>query len=191
MDNHSLLKNIRNAEWEAELKRIYVSYRHEFFLWAIRNYKCTPEDAEEIYQQTMIIFYENIVFEKLKAITTEVKTYIFSIGKNKIREYLRKKKLSELPDHSDYFIDNSLFYGSDEHEYENKLNLVEHCITQLGEPCKSILVQFYYQKKSMSDIADHLNYKNSDSMKTQKFKCIQRLKSIYQTSMATLNINRT
>jgi RNA polymerase sigma factor (sigma-70 family) len=190
MDNHSLLKNIRNADGEAEIKRIYVSYRKEFLLWAIRNYECSQDDAEEVYQQTMIIFYENILFEKVKAITTEVKTYLFSIGKNKIREYLRKKKFSELPTNADYFIDTSMFHGSDEHDYENKLNLVERCLSQLGEPCKSILVQFYYHKKSLSDIADKLNYKNTDSMKTQKFKCIQRLKNICQTSSGTLNINR-
>jgi RNA polymerase sigma factor (sigma-70 family) len=191
MDNHSMLQKIRNADGEAELKRIYTSYRQEFLLWAVRNYEFTIDEAEEVYQQTMIIFYENIIFGKVTAITTDVKTYVFGIGKNKIREIMRNKKPADLSTQTDYLVDTSLFHGNDDQEYENKLNMVEHCLDQLGEPCRTILIQFYYHKSSMNDIAEKLNYKNSDSIKTQKFKCIQRLKNIYQASSGTLNISTT
>lgn len=190
MDNYSLIERIRNADGEAEFERLYKSFRKEFIIWAINKFKCSIDEASEVYHQSMIILYEKIISEKKTEITTKMKTFVFSIGKNKMREVMRKKN-SLAAKNYDYYTDTTLFYGSDEPDYENELTGVEKSLEQLGEPCKTILVQFYYHKKSITDIAQKLTYKNAESLKTQKYKCIQRLKRIYQTSHGSLNINIT
>ena len=50
---------------------------------------------------------------------------------------------------------------------------------KLGEPCKSLLEAFYIEKRSMPEIAAHFGYTNADNAKTQKYKCLMRLKKIF------------
>jgi DNA-directed RNA polymerase specialized sigma24 family protein len=71
---------------------------------------------------------------------------------------------------------------------ENNLNLISRCFDQLGDPCHTLLDLFYYQKKSMEEITVELNYKNTDSAKNQKYKCIERLRKLVDTEKARLEI---
>ena len=70
---------------------------------------------------------------------------------------------------------------------ENNLSLVGKCFDQLGDPCHTLLDLFYYQKKSMEDITIELNYKNSDSAKNQKYKCLERLRKLVDAEKAKLD----
>ena len=115
-----MIERIKSKDSEQGLKEIYTSYRNEFLLWAVRHHSCTMDEAMDVFQQSVIIFYENIVSGKLTEITTQVKTYIFSIGKNKILELLRsKKKLA--PEFNDQIYEDSSTADSEmEEEYEEK-----------------------------------------------------------------------
>ncbi len=59
------------------------------------------------------------------------------------------------------------------------LNLMEKALLKIGEPCKGILDAYYIQKKSMPEIASNFGYTNADNAKTQKYKCLIRLKKIF------------
>ena len=187
MENHSLIERIKSRDSEKGLKEIYTNYRNEFLLWAVRHHKCTMDEAKDVFQQSVIIFYENIRSGKLTEITTQVKTYIFSIGKNKILELVRAKK-KQLPEFNDrIYGDSSYLYDEVDDEYEEKLRNIETSLIKLGDPCKSILMQYYYHKKSMLEISDKLNYKNSETVKNLKYKCLQRLKRIVSTDFGIIN----
>ncbi len=56
---------------------------------------------------------------------------------------------------------------------------MHHSLDQLGEPCKTILRDFYLYNKSMEEITDKFGYTNADNAKTQKYKCLQRLKALF------------
>lgn len=179
MEHHSLIERIKNKDSENGIKEIYSEYRNEFILWVSRNHSCTEDEAKDIFQQAVIIFYENIVSGKLTEISTQVKTYLFSIGKNKILEMLREKRRKSPQYQDDFFNSSELFYGEFDEGYEQKLNMVEASLATLGDPCKQILELYYYHKKSMQDISDSLDYKNKETVKNLKYKCLQRLKQIF------------
>ena len=68
----------------------------------------------------------------------------------------------------------------DAHEKRNAdLIVMENALNKIGEPCKSLLEAYYLQKKSMPEIADFFGYTNADNAKTQKYKCLVRLKKIF------------
>jgi hypothetical protein len=56
---------------------------------------------------------------------------------------------------------------------------MEKGLSSLGEPCKSLLESYYLQKRSMSEIAAAFGYTNADNAKTQKYKCLMRLKRFF------------
>ena len=66
------------------------------------------------------------------------------------------------------------------HEKRNTdFNLMETAMSKIGEPCKSLLDAYYIQKKHMQEIAADFGYTNADNAKTQKYKCLMRLKKLF------------
>jgi DNA-directed RNA polymerase specialized sigma subunit len=58
---------------------------------------------------------------------------------------------------------------------------MESALSKLGEPCKSLIEAYYFQKKNMQEIAANFGYTNADNAKTQKYKCLMRLKKLFFT----------
>ena len=52
-------------------------------------------------------------------------------------------------------------------------------LENLGEPCSTLLKDFYVHKLSMEEISEKFGYTNADNAKTQKYKCLQRLKRYF------------
>jgi len=62
---------------------------------------------------------------------------------------------------------------------DQEFGMMEKAILGLGEPCKSLLEAFYIEKKNMQEIAADFGYTNAENAKTQKYKCLMRLKKIF------------
>lgn len=68
----------------------------------------------------------------------------------------------------------------EEHERkQQEFSILEHAIRHLGEPCKSLLEAYYVKHQNMQQIAEHFGYTNADNAKTQKYKCLMRLKKLF------------
>lgn len=187
MENHSLIERIKNHDSEKVIKEIYCNHRNEFLLWAMRNHSCSLEEAKDVFQQAVIIFYENIRSGKVSQITTQLKTYIFGIGKNKILEMLRTKRKMQAQYNDQTYLDNDEYYNEMDDNYEDNLKNVTRCLVKMGDPCKSILEQYYYHRKSMIEISEILEYKNSDTVKNLKYKCLQRLRQLLKKEFGEFN----
>lgn len=178
MNGNSAISKIKNEGNEA-LGEVYIKYREEFVSWLMKQYRCDVDTAKDIYQQVIVIFYDNIRLGKLTELRSNLKTYLFAIGKNKYHEYLKKNTRFV---QKDDFAGESGFNGEEikeKQEKEIQLDQLEESLRELGDPCQSILKLFYYQKKSMDQITEILNYKNRETAKNQKYKCLNRLRKIH------------
>ena len=182
MDWKLVIQRIKSGDY-TELENVYKEYRLEFFRWIVKQYNCSHEDAQDIYQQSMIIFYENIVTDKITALNSGIKTYLFAIGKNKYFELMRDKHKQNI-ELSEYHTPAEEEDAEVFQEDMDKVTELERSLKQIGDPCKSILELYYYHRKSMQDIAEKLGLKNTDTAKNMKYKCLQRLKSAYNTTIA-------
>ena len=60
-----------------------------------------------------------------------------------------------------------------------RLDIIDKIVENMGEPCSLILMGVWWEKKSMETLALELKkYANADSVKTQKYKCVQKLETI-------------
>jgi len=169
------LQEIRNGN-EAPIITIYENYREEFIVWAGRKYQLDQEDAVDVFQESVICFYRNVVRGKVETISSSVKTYLFAIGKNIIRDKLKKndplkvtQEIGEIDvSHQPEIME--LIYN------EERAELVKQLMQELQEPCNSLLRLFYYFNLSMKEIAQKMQYKNENVAKTQKMRCLNALK---------------
>ena len=166
---------IRENENQA-LKDIYTSHRASCLSWLRSTYSISEEDGKEIFQSSIIILYDNVMTNKLTELTVSLKSYLYSIAKNKAREHFRK--VGKIVDGEKLQLiasDN----GIDEKKtLESNINKVNLSLQSIGDPCKSLLQLYYYKRLSMTEIGTLMGYKNSDTVKNQKYKCIKRLQKL-------------
>lgn len=177
-----LFTTLKGASFNKELNAIYQEYKSPFIAHLTFQYPSLSFfDAEEIYDDTILALYQNVKEGKLKELTCSLQTYINRIGEHKTIDLLRLKHLytEELPEYEtmDYCERTEEYWlaEGDEMEEERK-NTIYHLIEKLVEPCKKILFSFYYDHCSMDAIAKTLGMASSDVAKTQKNRCMGKVK---------------
>jgi RNA polymerase sigma-70 factor (ECF subfamily) len=157
---------------------LYRDYRKEFLSWSWKAYKVEEEVAADCFQDAIIVLYKNIVDKKLTVLSSSVKTYLFSIGKNlllnKLKSKYRETSLTELTPETEKMELMDLFEGT------SREKRIADLVLKIKDPCKSILRYFYYHKFSMQEIAEKMNYKNAHTVKSQKVRCIKELQELFR-----------
>ena len=144
----------------------------------ILNNNGTEDDAKDIFQEALIVLYEKAksgVFE----LNCQVKTYLYSVSKRLWLKRLQKNSRYELQSNG---LEETVYVEDDlgMHEKRNsELGMMEHAMTNIGEPCKSLLEAYYIHKQNMQEIAEAFGYTNSDNAKNQKYKCLIRLRKLF------------
>ena len=171
-----LLDGLANED-KTSIERIYREH-YSMVQSLVVNNTGTADDAADIFQETMIV-----LFEKAKAGTLELhcqlKTFIYSISK---RLWLKKLQyLQRFTIQNDGLVETiPVEEEIERHEKkQNDFSIMENAMSKIGEPCKSLLEAYYLQKKQMQEIAADFGYTNADNAKTQKYKCLVRLKKLF------------
>ena len=144
----------------------------------ILNNNGTYDDARDIFQEAMITLYDKAKSDSF-VLTSQIKTYLYSV--------CRRLWLKRLQQMGRYIAQSEALEETvaveDDIELHEKKNadfaIMDRALNSLGEPCKSLLESFYLQKKGMTEIAADFGYTNADNAKTQKYKCLMRLKKLF------------
>jgi RNA polymerase sigma factor (sigma-70 family) len=161
---------------EAALKQLYRD-NYVMILKLVINNSGTEEEAKDVYQEAIIHFYERLSQQDFE-LTCKIKTYLYAV--------CRKLWLQRLA-HRNKFLrieEGERVADVDEamHEIEvreRNFSVMGQSLDKLGEPCRSILEDYYLKGLSMDKITEKFGYTNSDNTKNQKYKCLQRLKKFF------------
>ena len=144
----------------------------------ILNNNGDEDDAKDVYQEAIIVLYNKIKSGNFE-LSSKLKTYLYSVSR---RIWLKKltqmsKKTNNIADFEDVLaIDEDI----EAHEHKDmQFDKMKVALESLGEPCKTIIEDFYIHNLSMQDICEKFGYTNTDNAKTQKYKCLQRLKKLF------------
>ncbi|HHM21319.1 MAG TPA: sigma-70 family RNA polymerase sigma factor [Bacteroidetes bacterium] len=169
----ALLKGGKDGD--AALRQVYVLNRSAVFDFVKKN-NGTTEEAKDVFQDSIVAFYENIQAGKFKGEST-VSTYIYSIAKfiwmNRLKRKGTGKKILtvlEVPEKDPGFFPTLL-----EKEKEESVLKI---FNQLGTDCRKVLILHIYQHYSMKEIACEMQYENEQIARNKKYKCLKKLKSL-------------
>jgi RNA polymerase sigma factor (sigma-70 family) len=161
-------------------KAVETIYRDNYSMVQalIINNNGSTDDAKDIFQEAMIVLYEKARSGTLE-LSCQIKTYIYSVSRR-----LWLKRLQQSNRYSGEIVNAEGFVQVDDDVEEHvrrdlEFEMMGKAILGLGEPCKSLLHAFYIEKKSMQEIAGSFGYTNAENAKTQKYKCLMRLKKIF------------
>lgn len=174
--DREVVLGILNNSVEA-LNKLYAAY-FPMVLQFILNNNGNEDDAKDVYQEAIIVLYNKVKSGSFE-LSSKLKTYIYSVSR---RIWLKKlaqqsRKTSNIADFEDV-----LMVEEDIEQHEQKdmqFDKMKVALDSLGEPCKTIIQDFYINNQSMQEICEKFGYTNTDNAKTQKYKCLQRLKKIF------------
>jgi RNA polymerase sigma factor (sigma-70 family) len=175
MNDADILAGIEKGD-ETALEYLYQKY-YRMMIKLVTSNSGTEYEARDIYQEALIVLWQKAVSGNL-VLTSKLSTYLYSICQNLWRKELDRKSRhsNETPDRTEYI----------EYDRDERVRIIRDCIEQLGDTCQKVLTYYYFDGMSMNDIAEKLNFSNTDTAKTKKYKCKKRLdqlvKSIYKAS---------
>ena len=163
---------------EATLKALYKKY-YNIVLKIVVNNSGSSEAAQDVYQETIIVLFENAQKPGF-VLNCQLQTFIYSIAKRLWLKQLRNNSnLTKLSNGDENEIVDVSEEINEHLQKEEALEKMTKSLSELGEPCKTIITDFYLQHLSMDEISEKFGYTNSDNAKTQKYKCLQRLKKYF------------
>lgn len=150
----------------------------------MNKYSLEQEDAFTAYSDTILQSLENIagsIFEK----RSSLKTYLYKIFNNKCVDLIRKKTTNKRSIYQTAPISEMMNMISDKAKNviqqlieKNDFDLLKRRLNELGENCRKLLLLFAdgYNDKQ---IAEFLEYKTADVVKTSRQRCMEKLRDLY------------
>ena len=160
------------------LSALYKKYYNIVLKFILYN-SGTGAAAQDVYQETIIVLFESVKKPGFE-LKCQLQTYIFSIAKRLWLKELKKNGKTFLFKESEE--NNLVDVSEDLKEFDEKeadIEKMNNSLIDLGEPCSELIKDFYINKLSMEEIAEKFGYTNADNAKTQKYKCLNRLRKLF------------
>jgi RNA polymerase sigma factor (sigma-70 family) len=159
------------------LESLYKAY-FPMVLQLILTNNGNDDEAKDIFQETVIVLYSKVRSGNFE-LNSKLKTFIYSVSRRLWLKRLnqRSRNSSNINDFEDVI---AVEQDLEQHKEKDKqFHQMEQALGQLGEPCKTIIEDFYINHRSMQEICEKFGYTNADNAKNQKYKCLQRLKKLF------------
>jgi RNA polymerase sigma factor (sigma-70 family) len=143
------------------------------------------DEANDVFQDGMIILYNNIRSGKFRAEST-LSTYLFSICR-----FLWLKKLQSKGkklEHEEVLFREITIDDSDSQVRNIELEkLLSELFLELGSTCAEILRMSYFDNLSMNEISVLTGYKDEQNARNKKHKCLVKLRDLINASPKLAN----
>ena len=188
------------------IREVYYAWRVPFEQSIMRLLPNT-EDMDDAYQEAFIRLQQHILTERLTAdnIQKSVLAYFKAIGRYVALEMInqRNKGQNQTDDEGDadtIAIKEELecpddlmddepksseqsFDPNDDMDSQERERIIRSLVEQLGKPCAPLLLGHLWENKSMEILAQELGYSNADSAKSQKAKCMKKVKTFVKQQL--------
>jgi len=182
--NNEILKLLLDPTEVSKNKGFVLLYKSQYphVRSFVNRHGGQDADANDVFQEALLVIYNKIKDEDF-TLSASIETYLFTVAKNQWYKRFRDNKDELKLDDEDSLvesIDDTDFYTilTD----SERAKTIAKLIDQLGPTCRNLLTFFYYEKMNMKEIADTLNFKDANSAKSKKAKCISKLKNIVLSS---------
>ena len=172
----SILEGIRGGD-ERAVAHLYKAYFGPIRRFVLNN-SGTEAQAKDIYQDTVIAFFERVT-EKGIELHCTIGTFLYSIARRLWLKQLKQKGRNYTDIHEvEEYIPVEEGIGEEAEQISALEEQVMNTLEKMGNPCKKLLQLFYFQKLNMKQIAEKMGYTNAENAKNQKARCMKRLRKL-------------
>ena len=182
-----------------ELNRFIADERGKVLSYLRKTFSLADDDLYDIYQESSTALFLNIRDGKLSNLTSSLSTYFLRICINQTLKFIGKQK-KVVPLFDDSTITNKDAFRPDKIDELYQLctededaeivaraeKIVQDIIDTMPDTCKTIFKGYYWDNFTTSVIADMFGFANANSVKTQKYKCLQKFRNKYNELMSKI-----
>ncbi len=137
------------------------------------------DDAKDIFQDALVIFFEKIEEGKV-VINTSEEAYVLGIAKHLwVRKYKQDQRLVSFDR-----VESGIEIPADEVPDVNTLRLLR-VLETAGKKCMQLLRAVYYEKISIKNVTNRLRYRNEHTVSVQKYKCLEKVRDTVKSKSMT------
>ncbi|MBI5473479.1 MAG: sigma-70 family RNA polymerase sigma factor [Ignavibacteriae bacterium] len=181
LNNDSKILSLIRSEDDEGLVMLYEANRKPIRAYISRN-NGTEDDADDLLQEALIVLWERVRSNRYQY-TARLSTFIYATVKNMwLRRLarLRRESPAEVEEMTGRIESASALDIMIESE---EANLIHKALAELGEPCKTLLILYYWEEQSMEEIAEALHLANADTAKSKKYQCKKALHQLLKQKM--------
>lgn len=188
LTDEEILEGLQSANQREQDRALSLLYTHQYRMIAnfIEANNGTANDAADIFQDAIIVFYEKIRKGQLE-LNCSIQTYLYSVCRNLWLNQLRIQKkdraLKEEMESVDIPEENLKILKLNERE-QVLLRLME----KMKADCRKVISYYYFDRLKMKEIAKKMNLANEQVAKNKKSGCMKKLKSLIMNSPAILKL---
>ena len=179
-----------------ELNCFLAGEKGKVLAYLRKKFSLLDDDLDDIYQESSMALFLNIQEGKLTNLTSTLSTYFLRICINQALKFIGKQQ-KVVPLFDDSSITNKDEFRSDKIDELYRLctededaervalseRIVQNTIEVMPDTCKNIFQGYYWDNLTTSTIADMFGFANANSVKAQKYKCIQKFRNKYNELM--------
>lgn len=171
MNDHEIIHAIREGKLESSIRLLYAEFPKVSSL--LLKEGAQKDWVNEIFNDSLVILIEKVKNPSFQ-LESKLSTYLTGINRFLLKNEIRKRNKYDRLHPS---LGENEIVAHDltiDFERENKLKMMEKILLNLSQKCQEMLHFFYFEKLSMSAIAQKLGFSSEKSAKTQKYKCLEK-----------------
>ena len=205
MTDKEIIESFLNND-QMGIRKAYYAWRMPFDQ-SISRLLPNDEDRADAYQEAFIRLQQHILTERLTAdnIQKSLLAYFKTIGRYVALEIINQRnkgqnhtdeendidtinikeelEFSDEPMDDEPLSSDQSFDPNDDMDTQERERIIRSLVEQLGKPCAPLLLGHLWENKSMEILAQELGYINADSAKSQKAKCMKKVKTFVKQQL--------
>ncbi len=172
-----ILDLIRRGDEEG-LVMLFNDTRATVTDFVLRN-NGSSDDAGDILQEALVILWERVRNGKFEH-AAKLSTFVFGVARNLWLRVLagRKREPLRSPDHDPADTGDS---AEETLIRDEQAELIRRALDVIDATCRRLLLLFYWEERSMEEIAAMMGFANSATAKSKKYQCKKHLEVILKS----------
>lgn len=173
--DHSLIELLQadsHAERERGWRLIYKTY-YPTVRELVWNNQGSEDDIHDVFQEGLAILHANLLTGKFRK-ESALGTYLYAICRNIWLRTLRNRDKERLT-----ITEMIEDLKTDENTFLIDVEIVSLLLSEMQEECRQILVEFYFNARSVEQLKTIFNVKSVQVAKNKKYRCLGHLRKLF------------
>lgn len=156
------------------LYNLHFPWLHQY----VKKNAGNTADAEDIFQEALIAAWIGLNSGRFIGSSEKFGAYLRQICKHKWISHLRSANFKNMQSTGDMAAFEEIGETGVDEMQLTTAKMLRSSVAVLGDKCKKILNAFYFNRKSLAQIAKEES-NTEESIKTIKYRCMMQLRKIY------------
>lgn len=124
------------------------------------------DDARDIFQEALVVYYEKVLIAGFQPAGSH-QAYLFGIARHFWSRMQQERSRIQAMESMEV---------TDSGENQPVADRIMRFLQTAGQKCMDLLHSFYYEKRSMGELAQEFGFASERSATVQKYKCLEKVR---------------